>query len=119
MAISRFLDRNVFGPSGFWTIAPLHYALLPGTIQGKEGIKFCHLATLNLGGGGGGNGSISFYSSANGHCGSVSSLRSGVSDNSQGRKIVLDIIVNVFSCLVICIILHIIKNVFIDYRLVG
>ena len=35
---------------------------------------------------GNGNGSISFYSSANGHCGSVSSLRSGVSDNSQGRK---------------------------------
>ena len=35
--------------------------------------------------GGGGNGSISFYSSANGHCGSVSSLRSGVSDNSQGK----------------------------------
>ena len=51
----------MFGPLGFWTMAPLHYAakcdpfslncvLHPGTIQGKEGIKFCHLATLALGG---------------------------------------------------------------------
>ena len=33
MAIARFLDRMCF-------------ALHPGAIQGKEGIKFCHLATL-------------------------------------------------------------------------
>ena len=44
----------MFGPSGFWTMAPLHYAAKfdpfhPGAIQGKEGIKFCHLATLNTG----------------------------------------------------------------------
>ena len=48
---------QVFGPSGFWIMAPLRYtakfdpflgppALHPGTIQGKEGIKFFHLATL-------------------------------------------------------------------------
>ena len=49
------------GPAGFWTMAPLRYAaslpflpflglrphaIHPGTIQGKEGIKFCDLATL-------------------------------------------------------------------------
>ena len=41
MAISRFLDlmRLALGPLGPHTIHP-------GTIQGKEGIKFCHLATL-------------------------------------------------------------------------
>ena len=54
----QILKLYVFGPSGFWTMAPLRYAakfdpflsldcaLHPGTIQGKEGIKFCHLATL-------------------------------------------------------------------------
>ena len=26
MAIARFLDRYVFGPTGFWTMAPLRYA---------------------------------------------------------------------------------------------
>ena len=51
----------VFGSSGFWTMPPLHYAakfdpflssdcaLTPSTpaqIQGREAIKFCHLATL-------------------------------------------------------------------------
>ena len=43
----------LFGPLGFWTMAPLRriakfrpHALHPGAIQGKEGIKFCHLATL-------------------------------------------------------------------------
>ena len=35
------------------------------------------------GNGGIGGGANSFYSSANGHCGSVSSLRSGVSERSQ------------------------------------
>ena len=61
---SRWLlaDLYVFGPSGCWTIAPLHYAakfdpflsldcaphaLHPSAIQGKEGIKFCHLATMH------------------------------------------------------------------------
>ena len=48
-----FFRSYVFGPLGFWTMAPLHYAaefdpftLHPGTIQGEEGIKFYHLATL-------------------------------------------------------------------------
>ena len=36
MAIAKFLDSK-------W-IAP--HALHPGAIQGKEGIKFCHLATM-------------------------------------------------------------------------
>ena len=60
---NRILRSYVFGPSGFWTMAPLRYAakfdpfssldctphaLHPGAIQGKEGIKFCHLATLRL-----------------------------------------------------------------------
>ena len=47
----------VFGPSGFWTMAPLRcaakfdpflrpHALHSGAIQGKEGIKLYHLATL-------------------------------------------------------------------------
>ena len=65
---SQILRSYVFGPSGFWTIALLRYAakfdpflsldcaftpstlcpqaLHPGAIQGKEGIKFCRLATL-------------------------------------------------------------------------
>ena len=38
-------------PSFPWT-AP--HALHPGAIQGKEGIKFCHLATLKPGPGTGG-----------------------------------------------------------------
>ena len=38
MAIARFLDcMYVLGP---------HALALPGAIQGKEGIKFCHLATM-------------------------------------------------------------------------
>ena len=67
---SQILRLYVFGPSGFWTMAPLCYAakfdpflsldcaptpstlvpqaLHPGAIQGKEGIKFSHLATLIL-----------------------------------------------------------------------
>ena len=61
---SQNFGSYVFGPSGFWTMAPvpvrcaakfdpflsLDFAptpLHPGAIQGKEGIKFCHLATLN------------------------------------------------------------------------
>ena len=60
MAIARFLDpmRLAIRASGLWLryatlqnlipsfpwIAPP--ALHPGAIQGKEGIKFCHLATL-------------------------------------------------------------------------
>ena len=52
--------------------------------------------------GGGGNGSMSFYStSANGHCGSVSSLRSGVSDHSQERKTCLKSLANVFSSFIV------------------
>ena len=65
---SQILRSYVFGPSGFWTVAPLRFAakldpfpsldcdpkpstlcpqaLHPGAIQGKEGIQFCHLATL-------------------------------------------------------------------------
>ena len=56
---SQILRSHVFGPLGFLTVAPLRYkirsllflglrppALHPGKIQGKEGIKFCHLATL-------------------------------------------------------------------------
>ena len=55
MAIARFLDRMCLAlrASGLW----LRYAMLqnlipsfpwiaPNVIQGKEGIKFCHLATL-------------------------------------------------------------------------
>ena len=57
----RIFRSYVFGPLGFWTMAPLRYAAkfdpflsldcaatpsTPGTIQGKEGIKFCHLATV-------------------------------------------------------------------------
>ena len=51
------------GPLSFWTMAPLHYpakfdpflslvcAPTPSTLaQSKEGIKFCHLATLTEGG---------------------------------------------------------------------
>ena len=60
MAIAGFLDRMCLAlrASGLWLryatlqnlipsfpwIAP--HALHPGAIQGKEGIKFCHLATL-------------------------------------------------------------------------
>ena len=47
---SQIFRWYVFGPSGFWTKAPLRYAAKfdrrGGAIQGKEGIKFCHLATL-------------------------------------------------------------------------
>ena len=55
---SQIFRSYVFGPLGFWSMAPLRYAakfdpflsldcaLHPGAIQGKEGIKFCHLATL-------------------------------------------------------------------------
>ena len=41
---SQIFRTYVFGPSDF----RLHYATLQhaGAIQGKEGIKFCHLATL-------------------------------------------------------------------------
>ena len=62
MAISRFLDLVclAFQASGLWLryaalqnlipsfpwIAP--HALHPGAIQGKEGIKSCHLATLKV-----------------------------------------------------------------------
>ena len=65
MAIARFLDRMclAFRASGLWLcnaslqnlipsfpwIAPgwrAPHVLHPGLIQGKEGIKFCHLATL-------------------------------------------------------------------------
>ena len=64
MAIAGFLESYVFGPSGFWTVAPLRYPTKfdsflsldcaptpshPGAIQGKEGIKFCHLATMVTG----------------------------------------------------------------------
>ena len=64
MAIARFLDRMCLAlrASGLWLryaalqnlipsfpwIAP--HALHPGAIRGKEGIKFCHLATSNEGG---------------------------------------------------------------------
>ena len=63
---SRILRSYMFGPSGFWTMAPLRYAakfdpflsldcaptpstlcpqaLQPGAIQGKEGFKFCFVA---------------------------------------------------------------------------
>ena len=51
----------MFGPSCFWTMPPLRNAanfdpflsldcspaLHPCAIQGKEGIKFCHLATVD------------------------------------------------------------------------
>ena len=43
---SRILRSHVFGPSGFWTMAPLRYAAKFDPFLGKEGIKFCHLATL-------------------------------------------------------------------------
>ena len=53
---SQILRSYLFGPSGFWTMAPLccaakfdpflslDCALHPGAIQGKEGIKFCSVA---------------------------------------------------------------------------
>ena len=57
---SKIFRSYVFGPSGFWTMSPLRCAakfdpflsldfapaLHPGPTRGKEGIKFCHLATL-------------------------------------------------------------------------
>ena len=57
MARAGFLESYVFGPLGFWTMAALQNlipsfpwivppTLYPGAIQGKEGIKFCHLATV-------------------------------------------------------------------------
>ena len=63
MAIARFSESYVFGPSGFWTMALLRYAAkldpflsldctpTPSTLaQPKErkGFKFCHLATLTF-----------------------------------------------------------------------
>ena len=51
MAIAKFLDCMCVAlrASGLW----LRYAALqnftPGAIQGKEGIQFCHLATMLLG----------------------------------------------------------------------
>ena len=63
MAIARFLDRmrltlqasglwlcyatlqNLI-PSFPWIAPPVPHTLHPGAIQGKEGITFCHLATL-------------------------------------------------------------------------
>ena len=33
----------------FLSLDCAHHALHPGAIQGKEGIKFCHLATLTAG----------------------------------------------------------------------
>ena len=48
---SQIFRSYVFGPSGFWTMAPLRYAAKfdpfggrGGAIQGKEGIKFCSVA---------------------------------------------------------------------------
>ena len=54
MAIAGFLESYVFGPSGFWTMAPLCYAakfdpflsLDCARLEGEEGIKFRRLATL-------------------------------------------------------------------------
>ena len=49
---SQIFGSYMFDPSGIWTMAPLHYttlrphALHPGAIQGKEGVKFCYLATV-------------------------------------------------------------------------
>ena len=59
---NQIFTLYVFDPSGFWTLAPLRYATKfdpflsldwpprppPWRIQGKEEIKFCHLATLRL-----------------------------------------------------------------------
>ena len=68
MAIARFFERMCLALRASRTMAPLRYAakfdpflsldfasthaLHPGTIQGKEGTKFCHLATLAPGPGG-------------------------------------------------------------------
>ena len=48
MAIARFLDRMSLALRGLkdWLRCATPHTLHPGTIQGKEGIKFCHLATL-------------------------------------------------------------------------
>ena len=59
---SKIFSSYVFGPSGFWTMAPLRYAAKFDPFlsldcapqpppwrnlrKGKEGIKFCHLATV-------------------------------------------------------------------------
>ena len=45
MAIARFLESYVLGPSGFWTMALLRCAAKFDPFL-KEGIKFCHLATM-------------------------------------------------------------------------
>ena len=61
MAFSQIDRSYMFGASFFWTMAMLHYLSFPwmalpspalhtGAIQGKEGIKFCHMATLIIGG---------------------------------------------------------------------
>ena len=51
MAIARFYRSYVFGPSGFWTMALLRCAakfdpFLSLDCPRVEGIKFCHLATV-------------------------------------------------------------------------
>ena len=54
MAIAGFLESYVFGPSGFWTMAPLRCAakfdpflsLDCARVEGVGAIKFCHLATM-------------------------------------------------------------------------
>ena len=52
---SQFFRSNVFGPSGFWTMAPLRYTgkfdpFLSLDCARVEGVgaqsKFCHLATM-------------------------------------------------------------------------
>ena len=50
MAIASYLDRMCLALRAWRTMAPLRcaHALHPGAIQGKEGIKFCHLVTLFL-----------------------------------------------------------------------
>ena len=63
MAPPRYAAK--FDPFLSWPwLAP--HALHPGAIQGKEGIKFCHLATLDVDDG---NASVSRLSSCNDiHC---------------------------------------------------
>ena len=48
MAPLRYAAK--FDPFLSLDCAPIPYALHPGAIQRKEGIKFCHLATLPVGG---------------------------------------------------------------------
>ena len=43
---SQIFRSYVFCPSGFWTMTPLHSAMLAAKFDPLEGIKFCHLATL-------------------------------------------------------------------------